>query len=64
MIIPLVVVALLVIFVAYVVLTPTQFDGFMEEVWKLLEWAFWFIIAGIIILFGFIILVVILATRD
>lgn len=64
MIIQLAVVALLVILVAYVVLTPTQFEGFMEEFWKVMEWAFWIIIAVIIIFLVFVVLVLIIATRD
>ena len=64
MIIQLAVVALLVILVAYVVLTPTQFEGFMEEFWKVMEWAFWIIIAVIIIFLGFVVLILIIATRD
>ena len=64
MIVQLVVIALLAILVAYVVLTPTQFEGFMEEFWKVMEWAFWIIIAGIIVFFGLIVVVVIFATRD
>ena len=64
MIIQLAVVALLVILVAYVVLTPTQFEGFMEEFWKVMEWAFWIIIAVIIIFLGFVALILIIVTRD
>ena len=64
MIVQLVVVALLAILVAYVILTPTEFEGFMEEFWKVMECAFWIIIAGIIVFFGLVVVVVIFATRD